>query len=170
MDGIPAVAARVRNARADDDEIQLGAVHAQLLTQEFGGSCGVQQSDATFAHRITFFPGQLLGNGAIDHARFHGDPLRQGELHAILPRQPQQVQFSTRQIVEDRLQPAAARPAIRPVASAPVISQPPVGASQSSISPAAKVPGRSRSISSSVSPAKASPPAVEIASSIGRGP
>ena len=45
-----------------------------------------------------------------------------------------------------------------------------MGASQSSISPATKVPGRCRSIKCSSTAAKATPPAVEMASSKGRRP
>ena len=44
-----------------------------------------------------------------------------------------------------------------------------MGASQSSISPAQKTPGRERSIRCSSSAAKSTPPALLMASSIGRG-
>ena len=55
-----------------------------------------------------------------------------------------------------------------PVLKQPCSKYPPVGASQSSISPATKVPGRRRSIRYSSTSAKGTPPAVLMASSRGR--
>src|SRR5260221_7143025 len=60
-------------------------------------------------------------------------------------------------------------PAMVPVAKQPCSKYPPVGASQSIISPAQNIPGYFFSISSSSSSSQATPPAEDIASSTGRG-
>ncbi len=58
---------------------------------------------------------------------------------------------------------------MNPLAKLAVKRYPPVGASQSSISPAQKTPGIARSIRCSSSASKVTPPALLIASSSGRG-
>jgi len=65
---------------------------------------------------------------------------------------------------ETRLtQSAAARPARNPLAKQAVSRYPPVGASQSSISPAQNTPGMPLTINPSSSPSKRTPPALLIA-------
>src|SRR3954463_3906627 len=61
-------------------------------------------------------------------------------------------------------------PAAAPVANEACSKYPPVGASQSSISPAAKMPGKRRIMKSASSSSNAIPPAVEIARAIGAVP
>ena len=64
----------------------------------------------------------------------------------------------------------APRAACPPVAKQPWIRYPPVGASQSIISPAMKTPGIRRNIRRSSSSLQHTPPAEEMASASGRGP
>ena len=66
-------------------------------------------------------------------------------------------------------QATAPAPATEPVAKQAVSRYPPVGASQSNISPAQKTPGSVRTIKRASSASKGTPPAVLIASASGRG-